>query len=339
MAAVVEHGASIAVLEEKMLVELQVGNTYEALQYVQSFIARKKKSIEPILVSDMVFHAAKLLEDHNAAPYAGTLLLWYMEGGAGEENKFRIERGSVEGSFCDLNRLAKLLAENSKEKSAAVLEVTQKNVLVLLEELPPVGSDSLGSRVQALLEICSSLFEFSSNWRMAYKCRLRLGDMVALARTLDLWSADAYPTERPLFFARSIFHILVNDDPRKAVELLQAANEYVVENGYPTLIAWHFAQITCELLEMPAGDANKASIYEALTKKYYDRIVKMDDKLGPLLLKIGIQCFGCKPPNTGMNPLAMLEALAGGKKAPDGSLDMSNIMSLISGMPGGGKKR
>ena len=40
-----------------------------------------------------------------------------------------------------------------------------------------------------------------------------------------------------------------------------------------------------------------------------------------------------------MNPLAMLEALAGGKKAPDGSLDMSNIMSLISGMPGGGKKR
>lgn len=340
MAAHVDHGASKSVLEEKMLVELQVGNTYEALQYVQSFIARKKKSIEPILVSEMVFHAARLLEDHNAAPYAGTLLLWYMEGGAGEENKFHVEKGSIDGSFCDLERLTKLLADSTREKSAAILEVTQRNVIVLLEELPVTDEDSLGSRIQGLLDICSKLFEFSSNWKMAYKCRVRLGDMRALARTLDLWSADSYPTERPLFFARSIFHILVHDEQRKALELLHAANEYVVENGYPSLLVWHFAQITCELLEMPASDkVNKATIYDSLMKNYYARILKIDANLGPLLMKIGIQCFGCKPPNSGMNPLAMLEALAGGKKAPDGSLDVSNIMSMISGMQGGGKRR
>ena len=98
MAAIAES-ASVQIMEEKMLQELKANNSYEALQYVQSFIARKKRSIVPEIVSSMVFHAAKLLVDHESAGYAGTLLLWYMDGGAGEENNFHIEKEKVPHHF------------------------------------------------------------------------------------------------------------------------------------------------------------------------------------------------------------------------------------------------
>jgi hypothetical protein len=98
MSSMVESdNALVAVLEEKMLIELRGQNTYEALQYVQSFIARKKKTIKPIVVSDMIFRAAKLLTDYNASSYAGTMLLWFIQGGAGEDNNFYVEKGSLDG--------------------------------------------------------------------------------------------------------------------------------------------------------------------------------------------------------------------------------------------------
>ena len=114
-----------------MLQELKANNTYEALQYVQSFIARKKRSISPEIVSSMVFHAAKVLVDYDSAGYAGTLLLWYMEGGAGEENNFHVEKEKdslTDGTYCDLARLTRLFESVAQDRSAMILEVIQKQV-------------------------------------------------------------------------------------------------------------------------------------------------------------------------------------------------------------------
>jgi len=343
MSAATEQVSGIPVLEEKMLIELKAGNTYEALQYVQSFIARKKKGLTPNLVSEMVFHAAKLLFDYEAAAYAGTLLLWFIDGGAGEDNGFHVERGALlDGSYCDLQRLTQLLSANPQPKAAAALDVIQKNILSLIETLPNIGSAPLELRVREFETIASELFEFSANWRMAYKFRLRLRDMKLLAKTVDLWASDAYPTERPLFFTRAIWHILVGEQPGLALDLVQAANAFVVEADHPAMAAWHLTQIICELIDLPGNpNVNKAVIFEQLSKKYYPIIAKLDDKLLPLLTRIGMQSFGVKPPPgaSALNPLAMLEALSGGKKATDGSLDMSNIMSMISNMQQAGGKR
>ena len=339
MAAMVDEKTALQTMEDKMLQELKASNIYEALQYVQSFIARKKKSIGTALVSSMVFHAAKLLIDYDSADYAGTLLLWFMEGGAGEENSFRIENeredDSLEGTYCDLSRLTGILTDHPQEKASTILDVIQKQVLTLTESLPTIYTTPMGRRLAKFEEACASLFEFKENFRLAYKFRLRLGDMKALAKSLDLWASAAYPTERPLFFVRSILHLLAANEQEKALGLLEDAKLYVVENDYPTMVAWHFAIMVCELVGLPAKEGvNKANIYECMQENYINHLNHLDPKLGPLLVPIGVKCFGCKAPeNTGgLNPFAMLEALSGGKKNEDGGMDVSNIMSMMQSM-------
>lgn len=335
----VDEKTALQNMEDKMLMELKASNIYEALQYVQSFIARKKKSIGSALVSSMVFHAAKLLIDYDSAEYAGTLLLWFIEGGAGEENSFHIENkredDSLDGTYCDLSRLTGILTDHPQEKASIILDVIQKQVLTLTESLPTVYSTPMGRRLARFEEACASLFEFKQNFRLAYKFRLRLGDMMELAKSLDLWATAAYPTERPLFFVRSILHLLVINEQGKALELLEGAKLYVVENDYPTMVAWHFTIMVCELIDLPAtADVNKATIYEIMQANYANHLNHLDPKLSPLLVPIGVKCFGCKAPaNTGgLNPFAMLEALSGGKKNEDGGVDVSNIMSMMQSM-------
>lgn len=337
MAAMVDEKAALQNMEDKMLQELKASNLYEALQYVQSFIARKKKSIGTQLVSSMVFHAAKLLIDYDSAEYAGTLLLWFMEGGAGEENSFYIEnnKDSLEGTYCDMSRLTGILTDHPQEKASVIIEVIQKQVLTLIEGLPTTYTTPMGKRLAKFEEACASLFEFKHNFRVAYKFRLRLGDMKEMAKSLDLWASDAYPTERPLFFVRSILHLLVVNEQEKALDLLESAKLYVVENDHKTMVAWHFATMVCELIDLPAtADVNKATIYEIMQANYADHLNHLDPKFGTLLAPIGVKCFGCKPPanSGGLNPFAMLEALSGGKKNEDGGLDISNIMSMMQSM-------
>ena len=100
------------------------------------------------------------------------------------------------------------------------------------------------------------------------------------------------------------------------------------------MIAWHFTQIVCELHGLPGSpNVNKAAIFDVLVQKYKAPLAHIDERLAQLLPKIGVQCFGCKPPASGgLNPFTMLEALSGGRKGPDGGLDMSNIMSMMQSM-------
>ena len=64
-----------------MTEELSQGNHYEALQFVQSFIARKKKTMTANTASKVLFHGAKLLMGAGQAQYTGALLEWYALGG------------------------------------------------------------------------------------------------------------------------------------------------------------------------------------------------------------------------------------------------------------------
>ena len=62
-----------------MQTELRDGHPYEALQYVQSFVARKKKALGQDTTSKVLYHGAKELILSGASSSAGTLLKWYLE--------------------------------------------------------------------------------------------------------------------------------------------------------------------------------------------------------------------------------------------------------------------
>jgi len=80
-----------AQLAEKVVAEVNNGHSYEALQLMQSFIARKKKLLGRKETSAMVFYGAGLLVDNGAPADAGTLLVWFIEDGAGDDFNFHME--------------------------------------------------------------------------------------------------------------------------------------------------------------------------------------------------------------------------------------------------------
>eukprot|EP01031_Cornospumella_fuschlensis_P008822 gene8822-10857_t len=92
-------------LEEKISFALQtpgIGAAYEALQYVQSFVARKKKALGPAGTSKAVFHGVKCLikaasgvDEVAIATTAGSLLRWFIEDGAGKDFSFHMHSEQV----------------------------------------------------------------------------------------------------------------------------------------------------------------------------------------------------------------------------------------------------
>ena len=68
---------TLQILDDKM--GSSAGTTYEALQYLQSFIARKSKSLGKDGTSDCVFHGATILMNRTAYDDAGTLLEWFID--------------------------------------------------------------------------------------------------------------------------------------------------------------------------------------------------------------------------------------------------------------------
>ena len=64
------------VLREKLMSEICCGRAYDALQYVQSFTARKKRTFGPILTSYLIFFGARILMENGSDSYAGVLLTW-----------------------------------------------------------------------------------------------------------------------------------------------------------------------------------------------------------------------------------------------------------------------
>jgi hypothetical protein len=52
--------------------------SYGALQYLQSFVARKKRSLDPQNLSACVFHGCSYLIGRGDAADAGNALVWYV---------------------------------------------------------------------------------------------------------------------------------------------------------------------------------------------------------------------------------------------------------------------
>jgi hypothetical protein len=282
----------IAQLEEKLVVQLRNRQFYEAQQYVQSFVARKKKLLGQNQTSSLVFHGAKLLIEHNAPADAGTLVVWFIEDGAGLDYQFKLEKNELnEENYCDAARLLDLLQNQNIEKIIPFIDKVYGPLHIFAaKEVGGITASSaaatpsasaLNARLIKLENIFATSFEHSKKWNIAYKAALRVEDSTRIAQILNSWSKEGYRTEKPLFFARSIFQLLADKKVNLASELAENSAEYFQDNVSPTsgveadesmsanLAVWHLSLILTGLANLPPMPrVDKTKLFGLLTQLY-----------------------------------------------------------------------
>lgn len=197
-------------VEDKMMSELNStpSQPYEALQYVQSFLARKKKVSDretqsllsithtntslqhlPTIIinnntnprnqlqvlgqmntSSFVFHGATLLANNNAASSAAILLTWFIEDGAGVEYKFKLQSNPLDASnYCDVQRLIDFLSKLDSIKAAPIADQIFNPIHIVIAQKRVEKDSALSKRVRSLEASLAKTCEASKKWLFAFK--------------------------------------------------------------------------------------------------------------------------------------------------------------------------
>jgi hypothetical protein len=189
-------------VEAKMAAELKDNHPYEALQYVQSFVARKKKGLGQANTSAVVFHGARQFAASDASSSAGTLLQWFIEDGAGLEYQFALDASN----YCDVQRVIDLLTPLSSAQAFPIVDLIYDPLHLYVAKSKAKKSAALIARLNQFEELSAKINVESGAFFRAFKSYLRLNKMNEAASTLNEWSKKGYASEKPLFFARYITH-------------------------------------------------------------------------------------------------------------------------------------
>lgn len=337
-------------LEAKLLPELNSGHQYEALQYIQSYVARKKKSVGQNMTSQMVYRGAKLLILNGASLEAGTLLVWFIENGAGVDYLFNMEKGDVTAdNYCDIQRLQQLIDEVTVDQGAQFVEKVYGPLHILAAKKNVDVSSPLGQRLLKLEETFANVFEGSKRWNNAYKSVARLGDSVRMANILDMWSNDGYRTEQPLFFARAVFQLLADKKVDLAAELVTKSSNFIHDNigdadsdrnMSSSLAVWHLAVILSELASLPPmARVDKTKLFGLLMKLYVPILTDVDVKLVEILDKAGSNVFqfvSAAPQPLAANPMQFIKSMFSGATAAQNNskpgIDLNAMMAMLNQM-------
>jgi hypothetical protein len=335
-------------LEEKMRCELSDGHPYEAQQYVQTFVARKAKSLGQSKASALIFHGAKLLLESNSYFDAGALLVWFIEDGAGVDYLFHVEDSELSGDkYCDLQRLIDVLTGGNLETLAPCAELLYGPLHILASKSKFSPSGPASGRLNILENLFADIFEAAKKWNMAYKSVLRLNDIPRLAKVVDCWSKETYESEKPLFFARSMLQLLADKKIEQAASLAKISYNYVedvsTEEGVISgpLAIWHCSVILSELaLLPPMPRVDKAKLFGLLMQLYVPNLItRVDPKLVELLEKVGPAAFNyvtAASQQQAPNPMTLLQNMltggGAGAKAPGEGFDMNNMMAMLNQM-------
>ena len=335
----------VAHLEEKLAT---IALPYEALQYVQSFVARKKKHINSNTTSALVYSGCKKLVADGSPSDAGSLLVWYIEGGAGEPHNFHLEANEIEGSstlYCDVDRLISLIKKLDDQKSVQICEKIYLPLLKIFHKTKIAKSSSLQERLNLLEDMVADVFESNKNWQFACKGVVRLEDMERLAKILDGWSNEGYATEKLLYFARAVLQLLSEGQAQLGIKLVKECSSFVMEeqfvdgNGspYASLAIWHLTVILSDLLSITSRPGpDKTKIFKQLSSRYASLLGKTDPKLLALFNTTGTMMFGVMS-EVPQSPLNLFDMLGGGMPSgfPRGGgggappLDMAKMMQMM----------
>ena len=349
-------------LEEKLVAELASNHPYEAQNYVQSFLARKKKNLGQNQTSQLVFLGVKLILEYGAGNDAGSLLVWFLEDGAGVDYYFNYEDSATfaDDKYCDSQRLLDLLAKFPADKLSTFVEKIYGPLHIFSSKKNVAKNGALAGRLIKLEEIFADVFEVAKKWNHAYKSVIRLNDYTRVAKILNLWSLESYSNEQPLFFARVVLQLLADKKIEQSIELIEKSKPYIVDNAVPNvepivgqqgaLACWHCAIILAELAYLPPLQrVDKGKLFTILIQLYLPIINQVDSKLVDILEKVGPNALNYVSPQqqqhqAASNPLQLFQnMLAGANNAPkqsakgvgaDGSFDINSMMSMINQLQG-----
>lgn len=333
-------------LEEKVKQELEGEHVYEALQYIQSFIARKKKILGQKGTSNAVFLGANLLTANfktakfkSATPIGspntpfatlgtttGALLKWFIEDGAGLDYDFNLYPELVNSShYCDVENTYNFLTTLETNIAGPIVDAIYNPLHVIIAKKRVKKNSPLWKRINKLEILFAATFFANKRWLNAFKSYNRLGDAEKMTEVLNQWSEDGYSSEKPLFFARGVLQLLSEHKITLANDLLHNSIPHIEDNialgkktGGPmssSLAVWHVATILTDLANAPpAPRVDKTKLYGLILKRYGPLISTLDNKLFEIFTKVGESCFNfvLENPDSTPNPMAMLQSLLTG---------------------------
>ena len=342
-------------IEGKMRAELSDGHPYEALQYVQSYVARKKKALGQATTSTVVFHGANELIVSGASSSAGTLLKWFIEDGAGADFSFLLSMDELNSSnYCDVQKVIDLLTALTSEQAFPIIDIIYDPLHLLAAKTKGKKPASVIARLDQFEALSARINLESGVYFPSFKSFLRLNKIQEASNVLLQWSSKGYPSEKPLFFARALLFLLSEGKKTAASELLECSKGHIEDNvstqgggaESAPLAVWHLAYTLTELAAMPPlPRVDKTKLFGILYGRYGPFLIQYDTKLLEFMTKAGEAVFqfslqqqqqarGGPPPPQQPNPMAMLQGLLGGGGGAGAGAGggMDKMMSMMSKM-------
>jgi hypothetical protein len=207
-------------LEEKLREELDSQHPYEAMLYVQTFVARKRRSLPSLDTCQLIFKGLEILIEYHEDQYAATLYQWLLS------------QQFIQSEYLPKIFQKTLLLISSNGKTQQKLSEFIISIFHPLTEYIETNT-SLSSLEKTkyfyeLNQKCGEMFELMKRWSEAKNSYMNIGDVTSVARVTHLWAEDGYATEYPLFFARVYLSLLANKlIPQAAAFFRSATDEYL----------------------------------------------------------------------------------------------------------------
>jgi hypothetical protein len=276
--AVVDHD-----LEEKLSQALREGRSYDAMQYAQSFLARKRAGsvlAGPAALTHCLFAVRRFLS-LGFPSEGGELLRWAIA------NKYFEEGLDVEHIADALAQLAGVLSEAKAEAAGQLAKTAARDLLEVMDRHGRSSTEAalLRNPVHALRSVLAETLGSIESWHLAVDVLYLGDDMAALSRALLGLASQGGRCELPLFFARAVLQLLSNGRVEAADSLL-AEGAHIIEaresnRNSMTIAVWHFVVMLVDLIvrgkSLPPKE--RQNIYRLLSEKYQSIVQDVDSKL------------------------------------------------------------
>ena len=281
-------------LKQKMESEIQLSQPYEAMMYCQSFLARKKRSLNDNEMTRCLVEGCQALLANNEHEYTGKLITWFVDS-------------------------KMLVMERSQDILALLPLIPPDHAIKFLDNFyHPVAkffeahSSSGGLECMLMLNTyCVPHFEAAERYSQALRCFHALNDMIGMARVLDLMAKKGNVSEYPLFFTRAYLYLLSSGTKESGI--LSDAFFVEVDNDYMgpfqeinlhlcTCQCWKMCELIHDLHEL--GDniskstparINKGAMFSLLVDHYSPLLRQQDSQLLELLQLVGLHVFNVQP--------------------------------------------
>jgi hypothetical protein len=209
-------------LEEKLREELDSQHPYEAMLYVQTFVARKRRSITHLHACQLIFKGLEILLEYSEDQYAATLYQWLLQ------------QQFIDSEFLSIIFHKTLILISLNQQTKKPNKISEFILAIYTPLTAYLDSHLKGNSLEKtryfyeLNQKCGEMFEGTRRWCDAKNSYLNIGDITSVVRVTHHWAEDGYGTEYPLFFCRMYLSLLGNKlIPQAAAFFRSATDEYL----------------------------------------------------------------------------------------------------------------